>query len=116
MSDRLAEIREKLGPPDYDGLWIWGDDMLWLCDEVDAVNTRADAAEYQLRELLAVLNRDGGHFQVDNGTEAAVKRGLELHYEYLRKAAEFDDETRDRLHAEARTRRETAKAHREAQP
>jgi len=40
----------------------------------------------ELGEFLAILNRDGGHYERNNGTVAAIKRGRE-NFEKLRDKA-----------------------------
>lgn len=47
-------------------------DLPWLNPE------RPDT--YILGNLLAILNRDGGHYQADHGREAAVRDALERYY------------------------------------
>ena len=54
------------------------------------LNAEADAAKLrqQLGDVLAVLNRDGGHYQAANGTELAIEKGLKRYYELV--ALEID--------------------------
>lgn len=41
-----------------------------------------------LNNILAILNGDGGHYQGDHGTHAAVRNGLRRHWEYVQMARE----------------------------
>ncbi len=51
-----------------------------LCDEVESLRADMDA----VRGLLAVLNRDGGHFAAEHGIAEACENGKRQYYDLLR--------------------------------
>ena len=70
-----ASERWRAADPEDRALTIkdLGDLLDWLHDEArDAQQLR-----YDLRNLLAVIHRDGGHYFTDHGQEKAVKDGME---------------------------------------
>lgn len=54
--------------PFYDSLKKWEEEKNWR--EI-------------LGNVLAILNRDGGHYQSRHGVAAAVAEGIDMHYEIL---------------------------------
>ncbi len=58
-------------------------DHRWHLDPTDAKALRTvisalEAAQRQLGDLLAVIHRDGGHYQAEHGTEKAVADALRI--------------------------------------
>jgi hypothetical protein len=47
-------------------------------NELKRVTAERDALNNHLGNLLAVIHRDGGHYQGDNGTDQAVSDGMQI--------------------------------------
>ncbi len=55
---------------------------------------KKDDHQHNLNNVLAALNSDGGHYQLQHGTEAAIDRGLQRFYEARAAVREREEEGR----------------------
>lgn len=55
---------------------------------LDEAIERLQERERQLFNLIALLNRDGGHYQSKHGVEKAIKQGMKNYYDARAKAEE----------------------------
>jgi hypothetical protein len=72
---QLVDLLHRLGATDA----LWEDGLAKAC-EVALSNLDKEPSEdaAQLGELLAVVHRDGGHYQDQHGTHKAVKAAMEI--------------------------------------
>lgn len=66
--------------------------MSWDIDQEEAEECYRErvSCEASLGELLATIHRDGGHYQIEHGTEKAVRDAIDI---VLSMRARLDDQT-----------------------
>ena len=67
------------------------DTIIELLRENAEQEKEIETLRYQLYNILALLNRDGGHYREKHGTVAAIENGLRMHYEYAQQADKCDE-------------------------
>ena len=67
-----------------------------IAEIVDPIAAERDQARTELGNLLAVIHRDGGHYQSEHGTEKASKDAQEIVVKWLRDSEELAECKRDK--------------------